>query len=414
MRNTISSDSSNLSPDSLPLSPVSSSLSPNSKVFIAGHTGMVGSAIWRNLESKGYTNLIGKSSKELDLRNQQAVTDFFEKEKPEFVILAAAKVGGILANDTYRAEFIYDNLQIQNNVIHQSYVHGVKKLLFLGSSCIYPRNCPQPMKEEYLLTGELEPTNEPYAIAKIAGIKMCESYNRQYGTNFISAMPTNLYGPGDNYDLEKSHVLPALLRKFHLGKCLEENNWESIKSDLTKNPINGFDGSASKEQIFDLLKSHGITITQPDSLPPDSYLQSPAAIRVVISLWGTGTPLREFLHVDDLANACTFLMEKNNIYNASIKSRSSDVRHSTSDICDLPPVLNIGSGKEISIKDLASHIKEIVGFKGEIQFNNTKPDGIPRKLLETTLLNQMGWEYNIELNHGIQSVYKIYKRKNIE
>ena len=387
-----------MTPDLRHLTSDPCSLTSESKIYIAGHTGMVGSAIWRNLESKGYTNLIGKSSKVLDLRNQQAVTDFFEKEKPEFVFLAAAKVGGILANDTYRAEFIYDNLQIQNNVIHQSYVHGVKKLLFLGSSCIYPRYCPQPMKEEYLLTGELEPTNEPYAIAKIAGIKMCESYNRQYGTNFISAMPTNLYGPGDNYDLEKSHVLPALLRKFHLGKCLEENNWESIKSDLTKNPINGFDGSASKEQIFDLLKSHGITITQPDSLPPDSYLQSPAAIRVVISLWGTGDPLREFLHVNDLANACTFLMQKK----LSPVSRIQ------------PPVFNIGSGKEISIKDLASHIKEIVGFKGEIQFNNTKPDGIPRKLLETTLLNQMGWEYNIELNHGIQSVYKIYKRKNIE
>jgi len=228
---------------------------------------MVGSAIWRNLESKGYTNLIGRSSKELDLRNQAQVETFFENEKPDFVFLAAAKVGGILANDTYRAEFIYDNLQIQNNVIHQSYVNGVKKLLFLGSSCIYPRDCPQPMKEEYLLTGELEQTNEPYAIAKIAGIKMCESYNRQYGTNFISVMPTNLYGPNDNYDLEKSHVLPALLRKIHLGKALENDNWDAIRVDLNKNPINGINGTATKDKILSILANHGITITQTESNP---------------------------------------------------------------------------------------------------------------------------------------------------
>ncbi|MBT6797574.1 MAG: GDP-L-fucose synthase, partial [Candidatus Marinimicrobia bacterium] len=260
-------------------------MSPNSKIFIAGHNGMVGSAIWRNLESKGYTNLIGRSSKELDLRNQAQVEAFFEKEKPDYVFLAAAKVGGILANDTYRAEFIYDNLQIQNNVIHQSYVQGVKKLLFLGSSCIYPRDCPQPMKEEYLLTGELEQTNEPYAIAKIAGIKMCESYNRQYGTNFISVMPTNLYGPGDNYDLETSHVLPALLRKFHEGKV-----------------------SGAK----------------------------------YVEVWGSGNPLREFLHVDDLANACIFMFE--NYQSKDIQELN--ISH-----------INIGTGKEISIRDLAIMIK---------------------------------------------------------
>mgnify|MGYP006411434343 FL=1 len=222
---------------------------------------MVGSAIRRNLESKGYTNIIGKSSKELDLRNQKSVIDYFEKEKPEFVFLAAAKVGGILANDTYRAQFIYDNLQIQNNVIHQSYVNGVKKLLFLGSSCIYPRDCPQPMKEEYLLTGELEQTNEPYAIAKIAGIKMCESYYRQYGANFISAMPTNLYGPNDNYDLETSHVLPALLRKIHLGKALENNNWDTIRANLNRNPIKGINGSSSLDEILIILNNNGISIT---------------------------------------------------------------------------------------------------------------------------------------------------------
>ena len=236
-------------------------MNKKSKIFIAGHNGMVGSAIWRNLESKGYTNIIGKSSKELDLRNQKSVIDYFEKEKPEFVFLAAAKVGGILANDTYRAQFIYDNLQIQNNVIHQSYVNGVKKLLFLGSSCIYPRDCPQPMKEEYLLTGELEQTNEPYAIAKIAGIKMCESYYRQYGANFISAMPTNLYGPNDNYDLETSHVLPALLRKIHLGKALENNNWDTIRANLNRNPIKGINGSSSLDEILIILNNNGISIT---------------------------------------------------------------------------------------------------------------------------------------------------------
>jgi len=318
-------------------------ISPNSKIFIAGHNGMVGSAIWRNLESKGYTNLIGRSSKELDLRNQAQVETFFEKEKPEFVFLAAAKVGGILANDTYRAEFIYDNLQIQNNVIHQSYVHGVKKLLFLGSSCIYPRDCPQPMKEEYLLTGELEQTNEPYAIAKIAGIKMCESYNCQYGTNFLSVMPTNLYGPGDNYDLEKSHVLPALLRKFHEGKV-----------------------SGAK----------------------------------YVEVWGSGNPLREFLHVDDLANACTFLMESDNI---NLTPDSSSLSPTS---CLLPPFYNIGSGNEISIKDLAFMIKNIVGFKGGIIFDKTKPDGTLLKCLDSSLLKKLGWESTVELKTGIQKTYK--------
>ena len=307
---------------------------------------MVGSAIWRNLESKGYTNIIGKSSKELDLRTQKSVIDYFEEEKPEFVFLAAAKVGGILANDTYRAEFIYDNLQIQNNVIHQSYVHGVKKLLFLGSSCIYPRDCPQPMKEEYLLTGPLEQTNEPYAIAKIAGIKMCESYNRQYGTNFISVMPTNLYGPNDNYDLETSHVLPALLRKFHEGKV-----------------------SGAK----------------------------------YVEVWGSGNPLREFLHVDDLANACTFLMESDNI---NLTPDSSSLSPTS---CLLPPFYNIGTGKEISIRDLATMIKTTVGFSGEIIFKNNMKDGTLLKCLDSSLLKKLGWESTIDLEQGIQKTYKHWK-----
>ena len=328
------SASSNLTPSSLNLTPDSLRLTPSSKIFIAGHNGMVGSAIWRNLESKGYTNLIGRSSKELDLRNQAQVEAFFEKEKPDYVFLAAAKVGGILANDTYRAEFIYDNLQIQNNVIHQSYVNGVKKLLFLGSSCIYPRDCPQPMKEEYLLTGELEQTNEPYAIAKIAGIKMCESYNRQYGTNFISVMPTNLYGPGDNYDLETSHVLPALLRKFHEGKV-----------------------SGAK----------------------------------YVEVWGSGNPLREFLHVDDLANACIFMFE--NYQSKDIQELN--ISH-----------INIGTGKEISIRDLAIMIKTTVDFKGEIIFKKNMKDGTLLKCLDSSLLKKLGWESTIELKIGIQKTYK--------
>jgi len=327
------------------LSPDYLRLTSSSKIYIAGHSGMVGSAIWRNLESKGYKNLIGRSSKELDLRNQTQVETFFEKEKPEFVFLAAAKVGGILANDTYRAEFIYDNLQIQNNVIHQSYVNGVQKLLYLGSSCIYPRNCPQPMKEEYLLTGELEQTNEPYAIAKIAGIKMCESYNCQYGTNFLSVMPTNLYGPGDNYDLEKSHVLPALLRKFHEGKV-----------------------SGAK----------------------------------YVEVWGSGNPLREFLHVDDLANACTFLMESVTL---NLLPDSSSLSPTS---CLLPPFYNIGSGEELAIKDLTFMIKDIVGFQGDLHFDTSMPDGTPRKLLDVTKMSELGWDSKIRLDKGIYKVYKDY------
>ena len=315
----------------------------NSIIYIAGQKGMVGSAIRRNLESKGYTNIIGKSSKELDLRNQKSVIDYFEEEKPEYVFLAAAKVGGILANDTYRAEFIYDNLQIQNNVIHQSYVNGVKKLLFLGSSCIYPRDCPQPMKEEYLLTGELEQTNEPYAIAKIAGIKMCESYNRQYGTNFISVMPTNLYGPGDNYDLKTSHVLPALLRKMH----------EAKKSNLPN-----------------------------------------------IDVWGSGKPLREFIHVNDLADACTFLMESDDLNLSPIS-------------CLLHPFINIGSGEELSIKDLAFMIKDIVGFKGGIIFDKTKPDGTPRKLLDINRMAEFGWASKLRLEDGISKTVQTKFGENI-
>ena len=301
----------------------------DAKIYIAGHRGMVGSAIVRRLKKEGFQNLLLATSSELDLRDQQAVSDFFEKGKPDYVFLAAAKVGGIQANNTYRAEFLYDNLMIQTNVIHHSWMNGVKKLLFLGSSCIYPKMAPQPLKEEYLLTGLLEPTNEPYAIAKIAGIKMCDAYRDQYGCHFISAMPTNLYGPHDNYDLANSHVLPALLRKFHEAK---------LKGEKT------------------------------------------------VTVWGSGTPLREFLHVDDLADACYFLMEH----------------------YDEKGLVNIGVGHDLSIRDLALMIKDITGFEGSLQFDTSKPDGTPRKLMDVSKLHHLGWKEKISLREGIEQVYREY------
>ena len=304
----------------------------NSKIYLAGHNGMVGSAIFRTLKTNGYQNIVTRNLEELDLRNQKDVELFFEEEKPDYVFLAAAKVGGIQANNTYRAEFLYENLMIQNNVIHQSYLQNVKKLLFLGSSCIYPKLAPQPLKEEYLLTGELEPTNEPYAIAKIAGIKMCDAYRSQYGCNFISVMPTNLYGPNDNYDLKNSHVLPALIRKFHEAKMNNSNN---------------------------------------------------------VEIWGTGKPRREFMHVNDLAEACYYLMEN---YNE-------------------PGFINIGVGEDISIHDLAKLIQEIVGFQGELKFDTTKPDGTPRKLMDVSRLEKSGYKAKISLKEGIASVYKVFKTR---
>ena len=379
----------------------------HSKIYIAGHNGMVGSAILRNLESKGYTNFVFTPYPEYDLTNQKTVEDFFRKEKPEYVIDAAAKVGGILANNTYRAQFIYENLMIQNNIIHNAHVFGVKKLLFLGSSCIYPRDCPQPIKEEYLLTGPLEETNEPYAIAKIAGIKMCENYYRQYGSNFISVMPTNLYGPNDNFDLETSHVLPAIIRKMHLAKCLENNDWAGIRKDLDKRPINQINGKHSEEDILKTLSKHGIEIDHRETPSGTDINNSIKSVKdfysvpsvVKLTLWGTGKPKREFLHVDDLADACIFIMEKELSPVFRFQSPDSNLLH---------PFINIGSGKEISIKDLAIIIKNIVDYKGEIRFDNTKPDGISRKLLDTSLLSQIGWKYKIELNDGIQSTYEIY------
>lgn len=350
-------------------------MNKETKIYIAGHNGMVGSAIKRNLESQGYTNIVTRSFAELDLLNEQAVEQFFSKEKPEMVVLAAAKVGGIVANNTYRAQFIYENLMIQNHVIHQSHVHGVKKLLFLGSSCIYPRMAQQPIREEALLTGVLEDTNESYAIAKIAGIKMCEAYHAQYGCNFISIMPTNLYGQNDNYDLEKSHVLPALIRKMYLGKCLKENNWINLRSDLNKLPIEGINGSSTDEEIVLILNKYGIS-TQNNE--------------VSITLWGTGSPMREFLHVDDMADSSVFLLMN---YDAP------DTK---------PSHVNAGCGEDISIKDLSEIVRKTVGYDGKIIWDSNKPDGTPRKLLDISKLNNLGWKPSISLQEGIQRVVNAY------
>ncbi len=366
----------------------------DSKIYVAGHRGLVGSAILQNLKDKGYTNFVTRTHRELDLIDSAAVGRFFEQEKPEYVFLAAAKVGGIVANDTYRADFIYANLMIQNNVIHQSYMHAVKKLLFLGSTCIYPKNSPQPMKEEYLLTDTLEFTNESYAIAKIAGIKMCESYNLQYGTNFISVMPTNLYGPNDNFDLEKSHVLPALVRKIHLGKALEENNWEVIRADLKKRPIEGITGNAGKEEILRRLKTFGISL---DNFNGNSNNNT----EVRVEIWGSGKPMREFLWSEDMADACVFLMENRDFKDivASSPQRGGEIRNTH---------INIGTGQDVSIKGLALKIQKIADFKGKFVFNDEKPDGTLRKLTDVSKLHDLGWEHKVALEEGIDRIYDWY------
>ena len=347
----------------------------NSKIYIAGHLGMVGSAIKRNLEAKGFTNFVTRSLEELDLLNERDVASFFSDEKPEYVVLAAAKVGGIVANNIYRAQFIYENLMIQNHVIHQSYLHGVKKLLFLGSSCIYPRDAEQPMREDALLTGILETTNEPYAIAKIAGIKMCEAYHSQYGCNFISIMPTNLYGQNDNYDLEKSHVLPALIRKMVLGKCLLNNDLAGLRADLNKRPIEGVDGSFSDEIILNVLNKYGISTFDGE---------------VSITLWGTGSPMREFLHVDDMADSSVFLL------------LNYDAPDST------PSHVNAGCGIDVTIKELSEMVRKTVGYDGEIIWDSEKPDGTPRKLLDVSKLKSLGWKPSITLQEGIKRVVANY------
>ena len=368
----------------------------NSKIYVAGHTGLVGSAIWKNLQFKGFNNLIGRTINELDLMDPAAVDNFFNIERPEFVFLAAAKVGGIVANNTYRGQFIYENLMIQNNIIHYSYIHGVKKLLFLGSTCIYPGNAPQPMPEDCLLTSPLEYTNEPYAVAKIAGIKMCESYNIQYGTNFMSVMPTNLYGPNDNYDLEKSHVLPALIRKIYLGRCIEENNWDAVRNDFNKRPVEGINGSANQAQIVSILTKYGISVQKNDSVEKlDTEFKGN---NVNVEIWGSGDPLREFLWSEELADACVYLMENVNFKDLADFSQK-EIRNTH---------INIGTGKEISIKDLAHLIKERIGFKGDLVFNSNKPDGTLRKLTDVSKLHSLGWHHTIEIEEGIEKMYNWY------
>lgn len=350
------------------------------KIYVAGHHGLVGSAIFANLQQRGYNHVIGRKSSELDLRDASAVESFFETEKPEYVFLAAAKVGGIVANNTYRADFIYENLAIQNNVIGAAYRHGVKKLLFLGSTCIYPRDCAQPMKESELLTGPLEYTNEPYAIAKIAGLKMCESFNLQYGTNFIAVMPTNLYGPNDNFDLERSHVLPALIRKILLAEALRSENWAFVCTDLNARPVEGIDGNASKAEILAILSKYGITTTQ-------------------VEIWGTGTPMREFLWSEEMADACVYIMER--IDFKDLKGAEKEIRN-----CHI----NIGTGKDISIAGLVQLIVDEAAYKGDIFFNTTKPDGTMKKLTDVSKLHELGWKHEIEIEVGIKRMIAYYKQ----
>ncbi len=366
----------------------------SSRIYIAGHKGMVGSAITNILRKKGYSRLISKTFNELDLTRQGLVDDFFRTELPEYVFIAAAKVGGIMANNKLRADFIYDNLMIQSNIINASWRYGVKKLIFLGSTCIYPKNAPQPIKEEYLLSSPLEFTNEPYAVAKIAGLKMCESYNLQYSTNYISVMPTNLYGPADNFDLDKSHVLPALLRKFHLASCLEQDNWNAIKRDLDKNNIRSFSGNATNNEILALLEQYGIKSISGNS--------GQAGKDITVTVWGSGKPKREFMYSQDMAEACVYLMENVDIDDL-IK-----VHKIKNDRINPPHFLNIGTGAEISIKELAERIAALTGFKGKIVFDTSKPDGTYRKVTDTTVLKSLGFEPKTSLDDGLKYVYKEY------
>ena len=361
-------------------------MSLNAKIFVAGHTGLVGSAILKNLQQKGYSNFVLRTIEELDLSDQNAVAAFFGYEKPEYVILAAAKVGGIVANNTYRADFIYENLMIQNNVIHQAYLHGVKKLVFLGSTCIYPKEANQPMKETELLTGPLEYTNEPYAIAKIAGIKMCESYNLQYGTDFIAVMPTNLYGPNDNFNLETSHVLPALIRKIHLGKCLEINDLPAIMYDLNQRAIEGINGKSPQDTIFNVLEKYGV--------------KRLADGKVQVEIWGTGQPRREFLWSEEMADATVYIMERVSFSDIIAGMSSKEIRNTH---------INVGTGKDISIKEIAGIIKETIGFAGDLWFNAEKPDGTMKKLTDVTKLHSLGWRHKIEIEEGVEQMYNWYR-----
>lgn len=383
-------------------------LDKNSKIYVAGHNGLVGSAIWKNLEERGYHNLVGRSHKELDLTDQNAVKAFFDEEKPDAVVLAAAFVGGIMANSLYRADFIMQNMKIQCNVISNAYSNNVKKLLFLGSTCIYPKNAPQPMKEDALLTSPLEYTNEEYAIAKIAGLKMCESYNLQYGTNYIAVMPTNLYGPNDNFHLENSHVMPAMIRKIYLAKLIHEGAWETIKEDLNKRPVENVNGNSSKDNILRILEKYGISDNK-------------------VTLWGTGTPLREFLWSEDMADASVHVLLNVDFKDIIGIEKYSSVFYgvSASGVVDrnnsdgrggaIPSLgeirnchINVGTGKELTIKELSKLIVKTVGFEGEVVFDSAKPDGTPRKLIDVTKLHSLGWTHKVEIEEGVEKLFKWY------
>lgn len=396
-------------------------LKKDSKIFVAGHRGLVGSAIWNNLKSRGYNNLIGRSHAELDLTDQLAVKQFFDKERPDAVVLAAAFVGGIMANSLYRADFIMQNMKMQCNVIEQSYLHKVKKLLFLGSTCIYPKDAPQPMKEDALLTSPLEYTNEEYAIAKIAGMKMCESYNLQYGTNYIAVMPTNLYGPNDNFHLENSHVLPAMMRKIYLAKLIHDNNWDAIQIDMDKRPINptaqlaleigesNVDGKESQERILKALSFYGIEDNK-------------------VTLWGDGSPLREFLWSEDMADASVHVLlnidfkniigiEKYSSVFYGVKSDGEVNRNNSEGRGGAIPSLgeirnchiNVGTGKELTIKSLAEMVVKTVGFEGDVCWDSTKPNGTPRKLIDVSKLHSLGWQHKIEIEDGVERLYEWYR-----
>ena len=385
-------------------------LSKNNKIYVAGHRGLVGSAIWNNLKQRGYTNLVGRTHKELDLTDQLAVRQFFDEERPDAVVLAAAFVGGIMANSLYRADFIMMNMKMQCNVISEAYAHGVKKLLFLGSTCIYPKNAPQPMKEDCLLTSPLEYTNEEYAIAKIAGLKMCESYNLQYGTNYIAVMPTNLYGPNDNFHLENSHVMPAMMRKIYLAKLIHDGNWEAIRRDLDIRPVEGFCGSSQCDDILNILAKYGIYNNK-------------------VVLWGTGTPLREFLWSEDMADASVHVLLNVNFsdiigiekyssvhYGASTDG-AVDRNHSAGRGGAIPSLgeirnchINVGTGKELTIRELSELVVKAVGFEGEVEFDASKPDGTMRKLIDVEKLHSLGWTHRVEIEDGVKKLFDWYQQ----
>lgn len=381
----------------------------DSKIYIAGHRGLVGSAIWNNLKQRGYNNLVGRTHKELDLTNQQAVKAFFDSERPDAVVLAAAFVGGIMANSLYRADFIMQNMLMQCNVIGNAYTHGVKKLLFLGSTCIYPKNAPQPMKEDALLTSPLEYTNEEYAIAKIAGLKMCESYNLQYGTNYIAVMPTNLYGPNDNFHLENSHVMPAMMRKVYLAKLIHDGDWDAIRTDMDKRPVEGITGANTNEEILGVLAKYGISDNK-------------------VVLWGTGTPLREFLWSEDMADASVHVLlnvdfkdiigiEKySSVFYGATADGAVDRDNSEGRGGAIPSLgeirnchINVGTGKELTIRELSELVVKTVGFGGVVEFDASKPDGTPRKLIDVEKLHSLGWTHKVEIEQGVQKLFDWYQ-----